>query len=100
MIAELLSVGAENAITGKDLAAMAGCNIRDITGAVERERRQGEPICAETNGINAGYYLAADAEELEQYCNRLKHRAIELFKTRQALLNALKQIAEKKADEA
>lgn len=97
MIAELLSVGAENPTTGKELAAVIGCDIRDITAAVERERRQGQPICA-ASGENPGYYLAADAAELEKYCNRLHHRAAELYKTRQALLAVLKQYAAGKTD--
>lgn len=46
------------------------------------------------------YYLAADADELEIYCNRLKGRAIELFKTRQALINTLRQIRDSKGQEA
>lgn len=92
MIAELLSVGAENPTTGKELAAVIGCDIRDITAAVERERREGQPICANMRGENAGYYLAASPEELQSYCNRLHHRAAELYKTRQALLNVLRQL--------
>lgn len=95
MIAELLSVGRENARTGKELAAVIGCDIREITAAVERERRQGQPICAAT-GENPGYYIASDAEELERYCNRLHHRAAELYRTRQALLNVLTQYAASK----
>lgn len=92
MIAELLSVGKENARTGKELAALIGCDIREITAAVERERRQGQAICAAT-GENPGYYIASDAEELERYCKQLHHRASELYKTRQALLSVLTQYA-------
>lgn len=91
MIHELLAEGRENARTGRELAQFFDCNIRDITEQVERERREGQPICAAT-GENPGYYLATDADELETYCNRLKGRAIELFKTRQALINTLRQI--------
>lgn len=96
MITELLGEGAANARTGKDLAAILGCDLRDITLAVERERREGQPICARTTGKTPGYYLASNAEELEQYCNRIKGRAIELFKTRQALLRVLKEYAANK----
>lgn len=94
MIYELLQTGRENARTGRELAIHFNCSIRDITAAVERERRQGQPICA-GSGENPGYYLATDADELEDYCNRLKGRAIELFKTRQALIKVLKQISDK-----
>lgn len=92
MIAELLGVGKENARTGKELAAVLGCNIRELTAAIERERREGQPICAAT-GDNPGYFIAADAEELEAYCNDLHHRAGELYKTRRALLNVLSNYA-------
>lgn len=48
------------------------------------------PICAncDTDKGQQGYYLPANQEELEEYCNSLKRRAIEIFKTRQAILKA------------
>lgn len=95
MIAELLGVGKENARTGKELAAVLGCDIRDVTAAIERERREGQPICAAT-GENPGYFIAADAEELKAYCDNIHRRASELYKTRGALLNVLKQYAANK----
>lgn len=95
MIHELLSVGADHAITGRKLAECLDCEIRDITVQIERERRAGYPICANMGGLNAGYYLAADAEELEDYCNRLQGRETELCKTRLALVSILKKIRSK-----
>jgi len=94
MITELLNTGRENARTGQELADVLGISIRDVTIAIARERRDGAPICAAT-GRPQGYYLAADAEELETYCNRLKGRAIEVFKTRQALIRVLRALADK-----
>lgn len=94
MVHERLDYGRENARTGRELAALLDCNIRNITEAVERERRAGRPICA-ASGENPGYYLAADADELERYCNMLKGRAIELFKTRQSLIRILQTIRDK-----
>lgn len=99
MIHELLSYGADNARTGKDLARLLGCDIRTITEQIERERRAGQPICANMSGPNAGYYLAETEEELAEYCERLGRRADELQATRQALLEVLRQVAEKKAQE-
>lgn len=96
MIAELLSYGKENTRTGRELANHFKCDLRTITEQIERERREGQPICANMRGENAGYYLAADAEELEQYCKRLHHREDELYKTRQALLTVLKGYADNK----
>ena len=88
MIAELLQIGRENAQSGREIANMLECSIRDISEQVERERRQGVPICAAT-GDKPGYYLASSNEELEQYCDKLRKRAIEIFKTRQALVDSL-----------
>lgn len=92
MVAELLSVGTENARTGKELATAMRCSIRDITEQIERERREGQPICANTNGKNAGYFLAEDAIELEAYCKKLDNRAREMQRTRKALLSVLNQM--------
>ena len=91
MIHELLSEGRENARTGRELARFFKCDIRAITEQIEAERRDGFPICA-ASGENPGYYLPADAEELSQYCDRLKGRAVELFKTRQALIRVLRRV--------
>lgn len=90
MIYEILPAGRENALTGRALANMLDCDIRAITAQIEKERRDGHPICA-ASGENPGYFLPADDKELEAYCNRLKGRAIELFKTRQALIRVLRQ---------
>lgn len=91
MIHELLATGRENARTGRELAEVLGCNIRDITEQIERERRAGQPICAAT-GENPGYFLPADPDELDDYCKRLERRAAEVTKTRKALVSVLRQI--------
>lgn len=98
MIHELLSEGAENARTGKELAAMLNLNIRDITLQIEVERREGQPICAAT-GDRPGYFLPATVDELSKYCDALKGRAIEVFKTRQALIRVLKQLQAKQDEQ-
>lgn len=93
MIYELLGTGRENARTGRELARALNCGIREIAEQISQERRQGRPICA-TSGEHPGYYLAKDAQELEEYCNCLRKRGAELFKTRRALVNVLEQIRE------
>jgi hypothetical protein len=89
-IHELLHTGIENATTARDLADYFGCTAREITRAIECERRQGFPICA-TCGRVPGYYLAKDAEELRDYCKRLYRRGGEIFKTRRALIDILRK---------
>lgn len=99
MVSDLLGVGKESARSGRELADVLGCDIRAVTAQIERERRAGKPICAKMNGVNAGYYLAADAEELQDYCGLLYHRGGELFKTRRALLEVLKELQAEEVQE-
>ena len=85
MIHELLSTGKENALSGKELAQLLDMELRSITENIEKERRQGQPICASYGGEKPGYYLAANKEQLQEFCKALKHREKELSKTRQAM---------------
>ncbi len=92
MIMEILHTGRDRPMTARQLADIFGCKPREITLMIEAERRGGAPICASCDASNPGYYLAKDTAELEQYCNRLKSRAIEVFKTRKALLQVMDQL--------
>lgn len=92
MIFEFLSEGAENARTGKDICKMLNITARDLTAAIERERRQGKPICASTDPKNPGYFLAANQAEMQRYCNSLYHRAGEIHATRRACLATMENL--------
>ena len=92
MIFEFLSEGAENARTGKDICKMLNITARDLTVAIERERRQGKPICASTDPKNPGYFLAANQAEMQRYCNSLYHRAGEIHATRRACLATMENL--------
>ena len=93
MINEILSEGAENAIPGREICELLKINIRELTAAIERERRAGIPICAST-GKPYGYFLANSKAEMDSYCNSLRHRAGELFKTRRACMDTIKDLPE------
>lgn len=86
MVSEFLFIGKEYARTARDLAHQLHTEPRNITQQVERERRQGIPICATSDPERPGYYLAADDDDLQQYCDKLRKRAGEIFKTRRAML--------------
>lgn len=101
MIAEYLSKGRKNAQTGRALADLLQCDIRDITAGIEYDRRHGLPIIASCDPQRPGYYLAETAEELKTYCRRLNHRAGEIHKTRRALLETAQALpAEDQRQEA
>lgn len=95
MIHELLGTGSKNAKPGRVIAEQLHCDIRDVTKQIERERRQGKPICANSRGESAGYFLAETPEELQRYCKKLYKRGGELFKTRRALLGVLQKLQDK-----
>ena len=91
MVYELLSEGAENAKTGRDICKQLNINIRDLTATIEQERRAGYPICAST-GANPGYFLAANKGEMLEYCAALNHRAEEIHRTRRACIDTIEQL--------
>lgn len=92
MIHEQLLTGRANAIKAKVLAERLGCPIREITQAVQRERRAGYPICVNTSGKDGGYYLAETAEDIDTTCRQLFKRAGEMHKTRKTLLKSKEKI--------
>lgn len=92
MIYEVLAEGAQNARPGREICDLLGISRRELAAAIEKERREGKPICAATSRPNPGYFLAANKAELERYCQSLFHRAGELHKTRKACLAALEDL--------
>lgn len=99
MIFEILTEGAENARTGKEICKLLNITARDLTLAIERERRAGKPICAAT-GSNPGYFLAANQEEMQRYCNSLMHRAGEIHKTRRACIKTMAKLPAGEAEKS
>lgn len=80
-ISDYLHHGGGNAIPARELAKLTGWTPREVTRAVEYERRHGVPICA--NG--RGYFLPARDHEVDTYLRSLHHREIEVRRTRQAV---------------
>ena len=89
MIFEMLDTGEQNARTARELAMILKLDRRKVSSLVERERREGKPICATCDSKTPGYYIPANREDMERYCRRLHHRAGEIFKTRAACLETL-----------
>lgn len=88
-ISDYLHKGADHPQTAKELCRLLHLEKRELTAAIERERRKGSPICASCNGNNPGYYLAGNKQEMQEYCNSLQHRIIEIYATQQACLNTV-----------
>jgi hypothetical protein len=49
---------------------------RALRAIITRLRRQGLPICSQSRTAGGGYYLAAAGSELEDYCKRLRKKAL------------------------
>ena len=92
MIYELLSTGKESARTARDLARITGMDRRGISSSIEKERRAGRPICATCDGNAPGYYIAADQNEMQAYCDSLRHREREIAKTRRACARTIRSL--------
>lgn len=91
MVFEYLGRGRAAAKTGKELCRLLDLTPRELTATIERERKEGHPICAAVQQPY-GYYLAADMEEMENYCRSLAHRIAEMCKTKAACKKAAKNL--------
>ena len=92
-VSAYLPVGAGNAISGRTLATLLGFkDVRQLSKAVERERRRGVPICAAVSGDSRGYFLASSPDELSAYLKALDHRLREVRRTRDACGDTLRRL--------
>ena len=84
-IADLLLPGRENAIPRRELERLTGLDGRTVRLMIERERREGRPILADTA---PGYYLPATEHERAACVRSMRHRAGEIMKSAQAIEQA------------
>jgi len=80
-VANLLRHGADYATSARELAAFLNWPPRMVTRQIERERRAGIPICANS----AGYFLPSSDVERDFYIASLAHREAEIRRTRAAV---------------
>lgn len=95
LVSDFLAIGEENAKTSKELCYLLHIDKRTLTAAIERERRDGKPICASCSTETPGYFLAGDRDTMQRYCDSLHHRAAAIYATRQACLQTLERLPEK-----
>lgn len=78
----------DSPVTGAVLAKMLDSTPREIAKRIQKLRCAGVPICAST-GETPGYYIAEDANQLEEYLRSLRGRLHEITATATALGNVL-----------
>ena len=94
MVHEILG-NESNPMTGTTLAYVLGLEKRELEYIIQRERREGYPICANSSG----YYMATTPEEIDRYCAKLKRQAMTIFTTRQAIIKLATAKLEKPPEE-
>lgn len=92
-IENYLPEGGESPVTAKELQRRTGEDVRTITAAIQRRRREGVPIVG-SKGENPGYYIAITADDLRNYCGRLKREEAELRRTRRACERIINKLPE------
>lgn len=94
-IAALLPHSRETALTSRELARITDQAPREITRRICAERRGGAPILSDPG---AGFWLAADAEELRRCTAQLHRRAGQIHKTARALEKCAERLEVRRFD--
>ena len=84
-VSDLLNSGRENAVPLRHLKKLLEVDGRTARLMIERERREGTPICADNA---TGYYLPSTDEEKAACVRSMRHRAGEIMKTARAIEQA------------
>lgn len=87
-IYDLLPVGAENAVSRRELSTLTGIENRQLRRQIAKERRAGALILSSSE-INGGYYRAASREELQRYVRSMQSRCREILAAIRAAQEAL-----------
>lgn len=66
-IYDLLPIGAENAVSRRQLSQITGLPDRRLRRRIAEERRAGLLILSSTSEVGGGYFRAADTQELRRW---------------------------------
>lgn len=74
-ITGLIHNGEENAVTARDLAAITGLSVREITAQIARERQAGAVILSS----GKGYFMPSNEDEILHFIRTMDSRAKQIF---------------------
>ena len=74
-VLDLLPVGNERKMPLKDISTLLNVNERTIYQVVSNLVKKGVPIVANRNGLERGYYIATNTEELAEGTQAYKEQA-------------------------
>lgn len=83
-IVDLLSEGAENAVTRQYLEKITGLTGREVQRAVQAERLAGKPILSGQRG----FFLPGTEDEKSRFVRSMRHRAAEISRAAAAVEGA------------
>lgn len=86
-ILDLIPVGAENAVSRRDLCAITGLEDRALRQLVHRERKAGHQIL--TNMESGGYYRPKHSQDTVRFIRSMRRRATETLAVADAVERAL-----------
>lgn len=86
-IIDYLGKGQENAVHLDVLCKLTNYKESSVKKEIKRQRENGVPIVSSARG----YWLAENQTEISTFCNYLKKTACARFKTRQGLINSIKE---------
>lgn len=84
-ISDYLMHGAVNAVPLRELERLTGLDGRIIRRMIQKERAAGACICCDNK---VGYFLAEDEAERAMCVRSMRHRALEVMRTANAIENA------------
>lgn len=86
-ITGLIHNGEENAVTARDLAAITGLSVREITAQIARERQAGAVILSS----GKGYFLPSSEDEILHFVRTMNSRARNIYLATQSAKKLLEQ---------
>lgn len=89
-IFELLHVGAENALTLRELVQLAGEDERSIRRRIQAERKAGKLILSDNQN---GYFLPENPADVQRFARSMSRRAAEIAGIARAAEAALADMA-------
>lgn len=88
-ILDLIPVGAENAVSRRDLCAITGLEDRALRQLVHKERKAGHQIL--TNMESGGYYRPEHSQDTVRFIRSMRRRAAETLAVADAVEAALSE---------
>lgn len=87
---ELLHVGAENALTLRELVQLTGEDERSIRRRIQAERKAGKLILSDNQN---GYFLPENPADVQRFARSMSRRAAEIARIARAAEGALADMA-------